>query len=63
MVVEFQDVNRVQYEVLKLLAFPENNLFVVGDDDQSIYEFRGASPEIMLRFKEQYPDANRFYWI
>lgn len=59
LVDEFQDVNRVQYEVLKLLAFPENNLFVVGDDDQSIYEFRGASPEIMLRFKEQYPDAEQ----
>ena len=59
LVDEFQDVNRVQYEVLKLLALPENNLFVVGDDDQSIYEFRGASPEIMLRFREQYPDAEQ----
>ena len=59
LVDEFQDVNRVQYEVLKLLALPDNNLFVVGDDDQSIYEFRGASPEIMLRFKEQYPDAEQ----
>ena len=45
---EFQDINRVQYEIIKLLATPDNNLFIVGDDDQSIYRFRGAKPEIML---------------
>lgn len=56
---EFQDVNRIQYEVIRLLALPENNLFVVGDDDQSIYRFRGASPEIMLGFGRDYPDAER----
>lgn len=39
---EFQDVNRIQYEVVRMLAMPENNLFVVGDDDQSIYHFRGC---------------------
>lgn len=55
LVDEFQDINRLQYEVVKLLAAPENNLFVVGDDDQSIYRFRGASPEIMLHFPEDYP--------
>ena len=38
----------MKYEILKLLALPENNLFIVGDDDQSIYKFRGAKPEIML---------------
>lgn len=54
---EFQDVNQIQYEVVRMLAFPENNLFVVGDDDQSIYRFRGASPEIMLGFGKDYPEA------
>ena len=54
---EFQDINQVQYDVIKMLAAPENNMFVVGDDDQSIYAFRGARPEIMFRFKEDYPDA------
>ena len=54
---EFQDVNRIQYEVVRMLAMPENNLFVVGDDDQSIYHFRGASPEIMLGFGEDYPET------
>ena len=52
---EFQDINRVQFEIMKLLALPENNLFVVGDDDQSIYRFRGARPEIMLNFEKEYP--------
>lgn len=56
---EFQDINRVQYEIMKLLALPENNLFIVGDDDQSIYRFRGARPEIMLNFEREYPDAER----
>lgn len=57
LVDEFQDVNQVQYDVLRMLALPENNLFVVGDDDQSIYEFRGARPEIMLGFKKDYPET------
>ena len=56
---EFQDINRVQYEVIRLLAQPENNLFIVGDDDQSIYRFRGARPEIMLNFEKDYPGAKR----
>ena len=56
---EFQDVNRVQYEVLKMLALPENNLFVVGDDDQSIYQFRGARPGIMLGFPKDYPGTKK----
>ena len=52
---EFQDINQMQYEVIKMLAKPEDNLFIVGDDDQSIYKFRGAKPEIMLNFKNDYP--------
>ena len=59
LVDEFQDVNKIQYEILKMLALPENNLFVVGDDDQSIYQFRGADPSIMLGFSRDYPDAGQ----
>lgn len=59
LVDEFQDINRVQYDVLRMLSLPENNLFVVGDDDQAIYGFRGADPEIMFRFEEDYPGAEQ----
>lgn len=57
LVDEFQDINRVQYEIIRMLAAPEDNLFIVGDDDQSIYRFRGAKPEIMLGFLKDYPQA------
>lgn len=56
---EFQDINKIQYEIIKLLALPENNLFIVGDDDQSIYRFRGAKPEIMLNFSKDYPEGKK----
>lgn len=56
---EFQDINKVQYDIIRLLALPENNLFIVGDDDQSIYRFRGAKPEIMLNFEKDYPNGKR----
>lgn len=56
---EFQDINRLQYEIVRILAKPEDNLFIVGDDDQSIYRFRGAKPEIMLGFERDYPGAGR----
>ena len=56
---EFQDINKVQYDVVCMLAAPENNLFIVGDDDQSIYRFRGARPEIMLDFPKDYPDVKQ----
>ncbi len=56
---EFQDINRIQYEIVKMLALPGNNLFIVGDDDQSIYRFRGAKPELMLGFERDYPDAKK----
>lgn len=59
LVDEFQDINRLQYDILRLLAQPENNLFIVGDDDQSIYRFRGAKPEIMLNFQKDFPTAGR----
>ena len=56
---EFQDINFIQYEIIKMLALPENNLFIVGDDDQSIYRFRGSKPEIMLNFDKDYPNAKK----
>ncbi len=61
LVDEFQDINALQYEVVQLLARPQNNLFVVGDDDQSIYRFRGAKPEIMLGFQKTYPEGQILY--
>lgn len=51
---EFQDVNPAQYDVIKLLAAPPYNLFGVGDDDQSIYGFRGADPGVMQVFAKEY---------
>ena len=54
---EFQDINRVQFEVIKLIAEPENNIFVVGDEDQSIYGFRGARPDFLLQFKNYFKDS------
>ena len=59
LVDEFQDINQLQYDIVRLLAKPEDNLFIVGDDDQSIYHFRGARPEIMLNFTKDYPKARQ----
>jgi Superfamily I DNA and RNA helicases len=56
---EFQDINMVQYDIIRMLALPEDNLFVVGDDDQSIYRFRGAKPEIMLNFPKDYSECEK----
>jgi len=57
LVDEYQDINYSQYMFLKLLSGGKNNISVVGDDDQSIYSFRGANPSIMLKFKEEFSDA------
>ena len=57
MVDEFQDTNFAQSRLLELLAGPQRNLCVVGDDDQSIYKFRGASVANLKRFRAVYPDA------
>ena len=54
---EFQDIDALQYEIIRLITDPDSNLTVVGDDDQSIYGFRGARPDLMLHFREDYPDA------
>lgn len=59
LVDEFQDINRIQYEIVKMLSKPEDNLFIVGDDDQSIYRFRGSRPEIMLNFEKDYQKTVR----
>lgn len=56
---EFQDINPMQYAVMRLLIGEEQNLFVVGDDDQAIYGFRGARPEIMLHFDEDFPTTKK----
>ena len=59
LVDEFQDVNQAQYDVVRMLASPQDNLFVVGDDDQSVYGFRGAKPGIMMEFMKDYPKARQ----
>ncbi len=57
LVDEFQDTNGIQYEWLKLLAGPESDVFIVGDDDQSIYGWRGARVENLQRFREDYSNT------
>lgn len=56
---EFQDINPLQYKIIQMLASPQNNLFIVGDDDQAIYGFRGSDPEIMRHFQQDYPNVER----
>ena len=59
LVDEFQDINQIQYDIVRMLAAPENNLFMVGDDDQSIYRFRGSKPEIMLHVPKDYSEVKQ----
>lgn len=56
---EFQDINPMQYKVIRLLAGERANLFCVGDDDQSIYGFRGSEPSLMKQFLKDYPQAKQ----
>lgn len=57
MIDEFQDINEPQYKVIKMLADKHKNLYVVGDDDQSIYSFRGSNPMIIQQFLKDFPDC------
>ncbi|SDB19318.1 ATP-dependent helicase [Eubacterium oxidoreducens] len=59
MIDEFQDISTIQYEIVKLLASIHKNIFVVGDDDQSIYRFRGASPMLCFQFLKDFPKAKQ----
>ncbi|MFH0950863.1 MAG: UvrD-helicase domain-containing protein [bacterium] len=63
MVDEFQDTNWSQYELVKLLSLPNNNLVAVGDDDQSIFKFRGASLSNIMQFKDDYPTAKEIVLV
>ena len=61
LVDEFQDINKAQYDTIKLIAGKQANLCVVGDDDQSIYAFRGSKPDIMLGLSTEYRDIVQMY--
>lgn len=56
---EFQDINSLQYKLVRMIAAPENNVFAVGDDDQSVYGFRGAHPKLMFQFEKDFKGCKR----
>lgn len=58
---EFQDINKVQFEVIKLISGPNNNIFVVGDEDQSIYGFRGSRPDFLLNFEKYFENTTKIF--
>ncbi|KNF08218.1 ATP-dependent DNA helicase PcrA [Gottschalkia purinilytica] len=58
---EGQDTSKIQNEIVKLISNPNDNIFIVADDDQSIYGFRGANPEYLLKFSDSYPNAKLFF--
>ncbi|CEQ10970.1 DNA helicase [[Clostridium] sordellii] len=60
LVDEFQDINKVQFEVIKLIVSPNNNIFVVGDEDQSIYGFRGSRPDFLLEFEDYFKGSKKY---
>lgn len=57
MIDEFQDINTIQYEIVKLLLGDNENIFIVGDDDQSIYSFRGANPKLIFKFRDDFSNS------
>ena len=57
---EGQDTSNIQHKIIEILAYPNNNIFIVADDDQSIYGFRGANPKYLLNFKDRYNDSKIF---
>lgn len=63
LVDEFQDTNWAQYELVKMIAFPDNNLTACADDDQAIYRFRGASFSNILQFKKDFKDAKEIFLV
>ena len=58
---EFQDINKVQFDTIRLFLSSDENLFVVGDEDQSIYGFRGASPVFMVNFTNYFKNAKIYF--
>lgn len=58
---EGQDTSKLQHKIIQIIAEPDNNVFIVADDDQSIYSFRGAFPKFLLEIDNLYPNTRRFY--
>ncbi len=63
LVDEFQDLNNLQFQIIKLLLGPKTRLFATGDDDQSIYQWRGGRPELIREFKKIFPENSNVYLL